>query len=263
MIKDLLVSFKDNIKSKSSNPFLGTYAIVWCVRNWKLVYSFFFFDAKTTLDQKIKILSSYYTFETFISDLLWNILWALSALILSYSLINLSRFIVNLFEQRLTPFIYKITDSGSIVLKEKYDRLKSDKQELEIKLERERDSKGKMQKEINSLEEQIQEMFRINGEREGQESLEALIENEPKSFTATDKLFNKLKTKDLVNKFINTVMNIHREQGWMNHENEDEDTSYFIRIGLLEFEKSESEFTKYNLTDSGQEVLKKAQLEMD
>ena len=143
MIRDLLVSFKDNIKSKSSNPFLGTYTVIWCIRNWRLVYSFFFFDSKTTLAERIEILASYYTFKTFASDILLNILWAFGALILSYLLVNLSRLIVNLFEKRLTPYIYKITDSDSIVLKETYDRLKSDKQELEIKLERERDSKGK------------------------------------------------------------------------------------------------------------------------
>jgi hypothetical protein len=162
MIKDLLVSFKESVKSKSSNPFLGTYAVIWVIRNWRLVYSFFFFDSKTTLAERISILATYYTYKTFISDLLWNILWALGALILTYLLINLSRLIVNLFEKKLTPLIYKITDINSIVLKITHDSLKSDKQDLEIKLEEERDRKGKMQKEISTLEERIQEMTLSN-----------------------------------------------------------------------------------------------------
>ena len=48
MIKDFLVSFKDNFKEKTRNPFLGTYLIVWLIRNWELIYTLFNFDQNKT-----------------------------------------------------------------------------------------------------------------------------------------------------------------------------------------------------------------------
>ena len=149
MIKDLLVSFKDNVQRRTTNPFLGTFAIVWLLRNWKLVYTFFYFDSSTTLNQRINIIATYFTANKFTVDLLWNIWWTLIALTTTLILINLSRLIVNLFEKRLTPWIYRITDSNSVVLKETYDSLRNEKFELEIKFEAERDSKSKLQKEIS------------------------------------------------------------------------------------------------------------------
>jgi len=32
-VKDFLISFSDNFKKKTQNPFLGTYLIVWIIRN--------------------------------------------------------------------------------------------------------------------------------------------------------------------------------------------------------------------------------------
>lgn len=262
MFKDLLVSFKDNIKSKSRNPFLGTYLMIWCIRNWRLVYSFFYFDSKTTLSERIEILASYYTFNSFFSDLMYNVLWAFGALTFSYLLINASRLIVNFFEKKVTPHVYKMTDSDSIVLKETYDRLKSDKQNLEIKLEKERESRSKMQKEIDSLEGQIQEMYRASAEKEREESLEK-EKTENTGLTPIDKLYRKLQEKYLVNKFVHTVIQIRREQGWFENKNEDEDVKFFVRTGLLEYEKSDENWTMYNITKNGQEVLKKAQIEIE
>ena len=256
MIKDLLVSFRDNVKNKSSNPFLGTYALVWSIRNWRLVYSFFFFDSKTTLNDRIDILASYYTYKTFIYDLGCNILWAIVALILSYLLINLSRLIVNLFEKQLTPFIYKITDSDSIVLKETYDRLKSDKRDLEIKLEKERESKGKMQKEISSLEERNQELFRANDEP---------IDEEPNVAPANstkpeDILFNKLKKKNLSDNFLSIASSVENEADFVDSRGVDGNMSYYIKLGLVQIAETEQEWVRHVLTENGRAVLSKLRL---
>lgn len=112
MIKDTFISFKDNFKERISNPFLGTYLAVWLIRNWDLIYSLFNFDDEYSLKEKIKFIESYYENHEFLVDLSINILWTFAVLITTYILMNLSRLIVNLFEKRLSPWIYQITDSN-------------------------------------------------------------------------------------------------------------------------------------------------------
>lgn len=264
MIKDLLVSFKENIKSKSRNPFLGTYAIVWIIRNWRLIYSFFFFDSKTTRSERIEILASYYTYKTFITDLLWNILWAIGALILSYALINLSRLIVNLFEKRLTPYVYKLTDSNSIVLKEIYDNLKSDKREIEIKLEQERDNKGKMQREITALEDKIQEMLVEKVEQDNESSVEKVPDFAPHNSTkAEDILFNKIKSKKLSDNFLSVGSNIANQPDWVDSNKVDKNMDYYIKLGLIQIVEIDNGWTKYALSKNGIAVLEKIRLDIE
>ena len=53
MVREAWDSFKDNIKERVSNPFLGTFTLVWIVHNWKVVYAFFYFDKDWRLQQKI------------------------------------------------------------------------------------------------------------------------------------------------------------------------------------------------------------------
>lgn len=135
MIKDFFVSFKDNFKEKTQNPFLGTYLIVWVIRNWELVYTLFNFDDDYTLEKKKAFITKYYDeAHNFIENLFYNILWTFGVLILTYILLNVSRLIVNLFDKQLKPWIYKITDSKSIVLKEEYEQLRSERDDLQSRL---------------------------------------------------------------------------------------------------------------------------------
>ena len=177
MVKDFFVSFKENLQTKSSNPFLGTYVIIWCIRHWELVYSFFFFDAKSTRTEKIKIISDYYADKNLVEDILINIGIALIVLIVTYSLMNLSRFIVDIFEKKVKPWVSKFTDKNSIVLKEVHDAVKTEKNDLEIKLEKEREAKGKLQKEISDLETKIDELYKEKAEREAKPKQEKEAES--------------------------------------------------------------------------------------
>ena len=122
MIKDFLVSFKDNIKEKTTNPFFGTLTIVWTVKHWKFVYSLFNFDDSATLDTRLTFIETYFKDESFWSYLLSPVLLTFAVIIGSYTLINLSRLIINIFEKKVTPYVYKVTDSSSIVLKQDYSQ---------------------------------------------------------------------------------------------------------------------------------------------
>lgn len=155
MIKDTFLSFRDNFKERISNPFLGTYLAVWLLRNWDLIYSLFNFDDEFSLDEKIKFIETYYENHEFLVDLAFNILWTFAVLITTYILTNLSRLIVNLFEKRLSPWIYKITDSKSIVKKSDYDEIRAINENIQARLEKEREARNRLESELQVLEEKF------------------------------------------------------------------------------------------------------------
>ncbi|ADR20191.1 hypothetical protein MATR_21930 [Marivirga tractuosa] len=155
MIKDTFISFKDNFKERISNPFLGTYLAVWLIRNWDLIYSLFNFDDEYSLKEKIKFIESYYENHEFLVDLSINILWTFAVLITTYILMNLSRLIVNLFEKRLSPWIYQITDSKSIVKKSVHENLEKRLEAIQIRFEKEKEARIRVEDELEALEEKL------------------------------------------------------------------------------------------------------------
>jgi hypothetical protein len=155
MIKDTFLSFRDNFKERISNPFLGTYLAVWLLRNWDLIYSLFNFDDEFSLDEKIKFIETYYENHEFLVDLAFNILWTFAVLITTYILTNLSRLIVNLFEKRLSPWIYKITDSKSIVKKSDYELLESRLESVQGRYEKEKEARNRLETENEELERKV------------------------------------------------------------------------------------------------------------
>lgn len=243
MIKDLLVSFKDNFKEKSHNPFLGLYAIVWLVRNWELVYTLFNFDKGTKLENKVKFVETYYAENSFLESLGWNILWSFGMLLLSYGLLALARLIVNFSEMRVIPFIYKITDSKSIVLKSVYQHVKSERDDLQNRLDEERDSKAKLESRIKELEQKIS-----NESNENNLAMEEYMI-----------LANKIKESNLASDFL--TMTTHINQGtYIPNDNKQKDT--FVELGLIEYGGSYGTGTKqYKITEVGQKVLRHLRLQ--
>jgi hypothetical protein len=140
MIKDFLISFTDNFKEKTKNPFLGTY----------LLYTLFNFDEDCNLEDKKAFITNYYDKNDFINNLFTNTLWTFGLLILTYALLNLSRVIVNLSEKQLTPWVYQVTDSKSIVLKTEYDRIRTENDDLQFRLDKERESKSRLETRIKN-----------------------------------------------------------------------------------------------------------------
>lgn len=158
MFKDILVSFSDNFKEKTRNPFLGTYIFIWVLRNWELVYSLFNFDNTYKLANKIDFVKSYYNTHSFTEGVLWNIGWTFLVLTITYLVLNISRVIINISEKQLKPWVYKKTDSKSIVLKSIHEEVRNERDTLQLRLDKERESKSKLEIRIKSLEEEIIEV---------------------------------------------------------------------------------------------------------
>lgn len=158
MIGNTLTSFFDNLATRSKNPFLGTFAIVWFCRNWELVFALFNFDESFTLQKKINFLSEKVQYDAFWPELGANIGWTFTVLIITYVLINIARGITNLFEKRLTPLIYKWTDYGSLVPREKYQDIIYRMEDLQGRLDKEVQEKIKIQVERDSLDKELEEL---------------------------------------------------------------------------------------------------------
>lgn len=164
MLKELLFSFKDEFQEKSHNPFIWTYFFVWCIRNWPLVYSLFNFDDGTTLQSKVAFISCYLEENPFLSNVGYNILYTLALLVVSYILLNISRFIVNFSEKTIKPWVYKVTDKGSVVLKSTYNLLVEQRDETRKSLVAERESVSKLEEQIKNLEKQYEKLASTNQE---------------------------------------------------------------------------------------------------
>lgn len=152
MIKNSLLSLTENLKSKTTNPFFGTLIIVWIIHNWKLVYTVFHFEQDTSLDMRIAFLTTYFKQPAFIYDLLWCILISIGVLIITYALLNLTRLILNFSDKVVAPFVYKITDKSSIVLKSDYQQLEELRQHFEDKYESERKARLLLRDELEKSE---------------------------------------------------------------------------------------------------------------
>lgn len=256
MIKDFLVSFRDNFKEKTRNPFLGTYLIVWLIRNWELVYTLFNFDQKQNLANKIDFIKTYYSNNNFLQNLWTNVYWSFGLLVLTYLLLNISRLITNLSEKRLTPWIYKITDSKSIVLKTEYNRIRAERDEIQFRLDQERDLKSKLENQIKRLENELTESKNRKPEEEiTLESVLPKIDND----NSLNILHEKLKERELIEKFKETAIIINK--GTLINNNEPIDG--LIELGLIIFEK-EGPYggaKNYKLTDYGQKMLTKLRFE--
>lgn len=252
MIKDIFFSFKETIKQKTTNPFFGTLVIVWVIHNWELIFTFFNFEKNETLSGKISFLKGHLAPEPFLINIGQCILISFAVLILTYAFLNLSRFIVNLFEKKITPWIYKITDSSSIVLKSNFQVLEKERDILSQKLEIERESKLKLQNEVSTLEEKIKEFIKSNDEKVSE------IEQINKSANDVDtqkveKVLKAISNKGF-NDFFDTLINEINNSEYIDTSKLGEQINYFLKTGIIKLEdKFDNDYRKrkFSFTDFG------------
>lgn len=95
MIIDLFGSLKENIVKRVKNPFLGTFSIVFIIKNWQLFYSLLVFDNESR-ESRITILENYISNCTFwgitgtLAVFLESTFWTLIVLIITGVLSNLT-----------------------------------------------------------------------------------------------------------------------------------------------------------------------------
>lgn len=214
MIQKTIVSFFDNLKTKTTNPFLGTLILVWIYRNYENFYVLFFSGSATKYPEKIAALHGLYKTENFVGSFFVTIAITILVLIGTYALLNISRFIVNMYNKKLTPWIYKITDKSSVVLKHEYDKVVEVRDRYQIRFEDERKERfraeGELEdsvKKVGELEKKIQDSEDVKKLSHPPQSNNGIdvIEEERKQF---DEVLNTLKQGDLISDFETILMKI-------------------------------------------------------
>jgi hypothetical protein len=253
MIKDIILSFKENIKQKTTNPFFGTLIIVWIIHNWELIYTFFNFEPTRILKDRIDYLNNYFSAIPFIKNLLLCVLITFAVLILTYVFLNLSRLIINIFEKKLTPWVYKIADKNSVVLKEDYQLVEAERNQLFSKVEEEKIAKLKAQGEVTKLEEKISKMLASNDI-----TIEDVIDSNKEITNDNTKFISLILEDENKRKIFDKLIDASNNDDWFELINENKkDVNFFLRTNIIQItdkKVNNFDYRKYNFTDYGNTV---------
>jgi hypothetical protein len=253
MLKDIFFSFKENIRQKTTNPFFGTLIIVWIIHNWELIFTFFNFEDNKTLDEKVIFLSKYLDTKPFLINIGNCILTTFAVLILTYLLLNLSRLIVNFFDKKLTPWVYKTTDKNSIVLKSSFKALENERDVLSEKVENERESKLRLQSEISRLEERIKELITKEDIKEYKEKPKTITDPD---YDKINLILNDIGNKNL-NTFFDSLINLVNNDDYIDTEKFSTEANYFLKAGIVRLkEKSypNENYRRFLFTPFGEKI---------
>ena len=132
---EIFTSIFDNYKSKIRNPFFGTIATVWLIRNWKVVYAIFNFDKNFDMQKKINYINNYFTKIDFWSEFYINIKIAFATLLITFLLLAISRFFTDLYFKVVEPRIIVLVDKKRVFTQIEKTRLENRILSLNRKLE--------------------------------------------------------------------------------------------------------------------------------
>lgn len=249
MINDLFISFKDNIKQKTSNPFFGTFIIIWVIRHWKLIYIILTIESYKTLDDRVAIIEKYFLEESFIESILWTTLWSFGVLLSTYTLLNLSRLIINFFEKAVTPKVYSWTDKGDIVLKSEYKKVINENEKLKDRLEKEREQKIKAQDERDAFELKLKEEI-IKSLKKEEESKPADSNIIIPDNSEAQQILNKILSSEFSKLFEILISDVAQGRPVERADYID----YFSKLGLIEVKEKFSNSRVFKFNDIGEQV---------
>jgi hypothetical protein len=146
-----LASFVANIRQKTTNPFLGTLVTVWFISNWELLYSVITFDSFVRQETKINVIKNYIISHHMMRNLIFCIIETVLVLVVTYFLLNVSRYILNIYENRVTPWIYSKSKPKSIIELHKYEQLIIERDEWVERYDKERTEKARIQNDFETL----------------------------------------------------------------------------------------------------------------
>lgn len=248
MVREAWDSFKDNIKERVSNPFLGTFTLVWIVHNWKVVYAFFYFDKDWRLQQKIDFFKNYWVEHSFIWNLIAVALITLGILVVTYLFLSLSRYMANLFENVVIPFIQKIS-RGKIVTGDVYNSALERISILESKVESERKAKNDAIMEREDMEKKL---YSNNNTIVNSNNSELKISEEATLSTDYSDLVLNVKNDPSFSELGKMMLEISKKYGF-GYEAEVKGIDFLLMHDFIYFDRSDDSGRHYNFTDKGLE----------
>jgi len=127
---EVINSFWDTVKERTTNPFFGTLIGVWIIRNWILLYTIFNFDSGSNLEIKRKYISDYFASQNTIQELGINVGLSIVLLIFGYVLMIFTRVIINVANHRITPYLNSKTVSKLVVNKNRFETVKKQRDDF-------------------------------------------------------------------------------------------------------------------------------------
>lgn len=247
MVKDTLNSIFDNLKERTTNPFLGTLIIVWVFRNWTLVYGLFNFDKEFKLKDKLKYISDYYDHQSFIWNMLFVVLITLAVLLFTYCMLAISRFLTDTYNKRVIPFIAIKTDKSSIVLKTEYLKLQDIIKLLESRLEEERLAKVGAQNERDILDKRVFDLSNTSSKQIDNEDV-----NTNSKYVRLTKWF---KEKGMTGQVDSTLLGIQKSQSFQEGDNVIDKMLLEDIVEYYNTDERLEDYYYYRLTKDGKEFL--------
>lgn len=226
-VNEILFSFKDNLR-KTRNPFFGTFVIVWLIRNWQFILTLFNLQLYTTMEAKVEALKDYFSDGTLIGSFFLNAFITLVVLIVTYVLLNLSRAIVLLFENHLSPWVQKVLAPKTIVSIAELEAEKLRVAELEKRLAEERTKRIRAEEDRDSLEKRL---------------FSPALDH----FDTIDRRLG----PDGQKEFLDMVTQIRNRDSFA----KDDDFSDFLQLGLIQVGTKRGSFVDYLLTDKGNDYF--------
>jgi hypothetical protein len=258
MINELLLSFKDNVKKKIRNPFLGTLGSIFVIKNWKLFYVLLTLDSNISINERISEISKYLNDILSVRNILMYIMLSIAVIIITYVMMFISNLIVVFYEKRAVPLVYKLLDIGSIVLRIDYIKLQNDFNSLSIKYDNERIEKNRLREERDSIENQLVQI--LNQDKQIQNTQTEIETDNEKNIEIkynVENFYELLRNKKLLEIFDSVNRSI-RTQEYVNYT--DESIMKLIEYGIIQIEKkgygSYANKAVFKLTDRGNNILK-------
>ncbi|SEJ15706.1 hypothetical protein SAMN05192553_102671 [Cyclobacterium xiamenense] len=252
MDSNIFKSIKENFVQRTTNPFLGTLIFVWIIRNWKFVYSFFFFDSTYSLNDKLIVISCY--FEGY-SPKEFGVTIAISfgVLITTYILTNLSRLIVTFFDKIVTPKILSVTHKSSLVLRSDYLEVIKTSDIWEKRYSEEREKRIRAENDLEKLEKRISE---VSNPKEKQGEISKSESNFDSDEDTVMKLYSKLKSNNQMSVFKDVVRSITEGNSL---ERKDPDVKRFVDYDLIvkSSDAMDENLAYYRVTDLGGKLRRK------
>lgn len=251
--------FSEKLKD-SKNPFLGTLSLIWVIRNWQIVYAIFLDDRPFDVRLEfIKCRISATTFWEIIEQFGINVGLTILAIIVIYLLVYFTRLITNIFENRILPWIYKLSFEGKIVLKTEKDKIEKEKNILEERLRQERGLRLNAEEELEKREKRERERF-SNALEYGPSRTVAeqeKMELEQDANSKNEKLIEKtLKEFDHngLSKVLDTIITGYDIQV---NEPEYEITKVLARRGFIKSDSVSGTYITYKMTSLGDQLSKR------
>lgn len=242
MLSDAIDSFKDNIKQKIANPFLGTFLLVWIVKNWKVVYAFFFFDKEHKLKNRIDYFNAYWREHNFIGNLIGVVMLTILILVFTYLFLALSRFISNYYENVIIPQIQKWS-KGEIVTSDVHNVALNTITLLQQRIEEERKAKVEAVNERDEIEKKFfSKVLSENGKEANLGSDNSSVTDFAGNDFSIDRIIEEGIKDFSRSNLIDTIIEIQKNQGFSQKHSL---INFLIRYSLIDFKSDDSYGRKY------------------